>query len=773
MNYTNPFIKVVWEDTPENFNNERLKRVKSYFKKKYNTQRVNIIAKVTDVDGTKGTLDVGDKILDSAYQDNLVKEYLTDQDIVVDWDKLKRLDNKVEEKSLEKSGGDVGNKFWAIKWIEFDNFLSFGEGNRLDFDKLNGITAIDSTPSNFGGKTTLTVDLLLFLFFNSTTKSTKTIEIFNRYTDKNRVLVRGEVEIDGETFIIERGIIRNKTKKGDWSVKSELNFSKKIGSGTLQNLQGEQRRETENIIKKSIGTLDDFLLTILTTGSNLEELIEAKPTQRGRILTRFIGLEKLKEKEVICKEMYNEWSKTLISNLYNIVDLDSDSNRLEQENINHTQTTDTHKGNVKDKEETIKKTEKERDKLIGQQHKNIDPKIVNLDPQELNREIERLEKQLNKNNGEKETIIVEKPNYEYNEKTHNTTKEELNEKKLEVRLLEREITTDAEFIKKLKESEVCPTCKRTLDDVDHQEEIDNKVKVVEKNNLKLESDIKVKEKLIIQEVELETCMKSWRDYERNNLKKTKYDLQIKDLNFKIKEKNDIKLLWEENEKRVKENKSAKENMLKLRTRIDTLYAERDNLNNEINNLQSQIKHNKNTVVENNNKIKKIKSEEEIGKIFKSYLIAYGKNGISKIILKNTIPYINSELNRLLSDSALFTMKLKINDRNELEFWMEDNETSIEKLLSSGSGYERTIASLALRAVLAKVCSLPKPNVVCFDEVFGKVSDENLELVGNFFIKIKDYFEKIFVITHNSLVKEWCDNTVTVKKVNNVSTINSR
>jgi DNA repair exonuclease SbcCD ATPase subunit len=116
------------------------------------------------------------------------------------------------------------------------------------------------------------------------------------------------------------------------------------------------------------------------------------------------------------------------------------------------------------------------------------------------------------------------------------------------------------------------------------------------------------------------------------------------------------------------------------------------------------------------------------------------------------------------------MELKLNDRNELEFWMKDNDTNVEKLLSSGSGYERTIASLALRAVLAKVCSLPKPNIVCFDEVFGKVSDENLELIGNFFVKIKDYFDKILVITHNSLVKEWCDNNITIKKVNNVSSV---
>jgi DNA repair exonuclease SbcCD ATPase subunit len=95
---------------------------------------------------------------------------------------------------------------------------------------------------------------------------------------------------------------------------------------------------------------------------------------------------------------------------------------------------------------------------------------------------------------------------------------------------------------------------------------------------------------------------------------------------------------------------------------------------------------------------------------------------------------------------------------------------VEKPLSSGSGYEKTIASLALRAVLANVCSLPKPNIVCFDEVFGKVSDENLELIGNFFVKIKDYFDNIFVITHNSLVKEWSDNNITVTKTGNVSKI---
>ena len=326
MKYNNPHIKVTWEDTPESFTQEKLKRVKNYFRKKYNSERVNLVTKIKGFDTHNDINVTTDNILDAAYQRTLIKEFLEEQGVVVDWDKIIRLDNKVEEK-IEST--DLGrNKKWKIKWIEFNNFLSFGENNKIDFTTYNGITGIDSQPSNFGGKTTLTVDLLLFLFFNTTTKSGKAVDVFNKFTDKNRVLVLGEVEIDGEDYIIERGIVRRLTKKQQWSVRTELNFSKRLADGSLQNLQGEQRRETEEFIKKSIGTMDDFLLTILSTASNLESLIEAKPTQRGEVLTRFIGLEHLKKKEAVCKEMYSLWSKKLISNVYDIVTLQEETTRI-------------------------------------------------------------------------------------------------------------------------------------------------------------------------------------------------------------------------------------------------------------------------------------------------------------------------------------------------------------------------------------------------------------------------------------------------------------
>jgi DNA repair exonuclease SbcCD ATPase subunit len=60
--------------------------------------------------------------------------------------------------------------------------------------------------------------------------------------------------------------------------------------------------------------------------------------------------------------------------------------------------------------------------------------------------------------------------------------------------------------------------------------------------------------------------------------------------------------------------------------------------------------------------------------------------------------------------------------------------------------------------------------LAFDEAFGKISNENLELVGEFFLKIKSYFEKIFVISHNPLINNWADSVVRITKVDNVSKV---
>jgi ABC-type lipoprotein export system ATPase subunit len=44
------------------------------------------------------------------------------------------------------------------------------------------------------------------------------------------------------------------------------------------------------------------------------------------------------------------------------------------------------------------------------------------------------------------------------------------------------------------------------------------------------------------------------------------------------------------------------------------------------------------------------------------------------------------------------------------------------------------------------------------------------MVAEFFIKIKEYLDKIFVITHNPLVNQWNDSVVKIKKENNLSKV---
>jgi DNA repair exonuclease SbcCD ATPase subunit len=169
-------------------------------------------------------------------------------------------------------------------------------------------------------------------------------------------------------------------------------------------------------------------------------------------------------------------------------------------------------------------------------------------------------------------------------------------------------------------------------------------------------------------------------------------------------------------------------------------------------------------------ITELKREEVVDKIFRVYLDVYGKNGISKMVLSTMIPLINSHLKILLSDTCDFDLEMRMNDKNEIEFWMIDCESGVEKPLTSGSGYEKTVSSLALRCVLSKVCSLPKPNIIIFDEVTGKVSNDNLDRLGMFFDKLKTLFEHIWVISHNPYVQDWADHIVRVEKNDNISKV---
>ena len=170
--FENPTIQVVWEDLPENFTQDKIKSVKHYFQKKYNTTNVNVLTKAKNVETDEiQSIDVSVNISDSNYQLDLLKKFVDAKGYSNYQDDVLSINKMVENKMLEEEGSQAQFKKWYIRNIEFSNFLSYGDNQKLDFDKLNGIVVVESDPPNFGQFVCffllplLCVFLLLFPFY--------------------------------------------------------------------------------------------------------------------------------------------------------------------------------------------------------------------------------------------------------------------------------------------------------------------------------------------------------------------------------------------------------------------------------------------------------------------------------------------------------------------------------------------------------------------------------------------------------------------------------
>ena len=165
---------------------------------------------------------------------------------------------------------------------------------------------------------------------------------------------------------------------------------------------------------------------------------------------------------------------------------------------------------------------------------------------------------------------------------------------------------------------------------------------------------------------------------------------------------------------------------------------------------------------------KISEERKNERYWKLYLQMIGKDGISKMVLRNTLPIINSELNRLLGDVTDFNVEVVMNEKNDVDFLLIRNDTITR--LSAASGLEKTQSALALRVILGKMSKLSRPPFILLDEVLGTVASENYDDMRKLYNKITEYYSFILHITHINEIADWHDSIVTVKKVDNISSI---
>ena len=769
-------IRVDWEDYPENRTVESKNRVKSYFSKKYGVPttsiKINFIPIIKNKEGK--TIDISDglieNIMDEEYQRKLFAEWLKRNETNVDFSRLCKLDDKINEVLFEGDVEDYRYRRWELKKLWIDNFLSYGDNNDLDYSKLKGLNVVKSEPANQGGKTIFSIDALLFLFFGKTTKTDVALENFNQFRDKNEVVVGGLITIDGEDYIIERTIKRKAKKAGGYTAANSLDFYKLLADGNKENLEGEQRRETDKLITETIGSYDDFMTTIVATAGNLESLIGTKPTERGRLLTKFIGLEVIEKKEAINKKMMADYKSSMKSNIYNLKDLNDDITEHEESIVTNKGSIETNKVSLINKEDEIESATNKKDKLLAQKV-DIDEEVEDVNPQTLENEIETLTSDgLSKKKDLEDTLklINDIGEVDFDEDVYNDLVEEKNDLKISIGGIEKDIKSKEKLVKEMKEGEICSLCKQPLKDVDHTEQIKQLETEIGEKEDELEKETKnlaeITEKISIL---VETKEKSDKK-DKLGLVRDRLEIEMESLRVDIKEKKGILKVYNKNIESIESNRNVESKILGYNQLLTNLNLERDEINKTITDLENEIKNSEGVIEQNKELIKSIKKETDVLKIFEVYHKMIGKNGISKLVLTSVIPIINYELQRLLDDICDFELELNMNDKNEVEFLIIKN--GVSKKLKSGSGLEATLSSLALRCVLGRISTLPKPNVIVFDEVLGKVADVNLDNVKLFFDKIKDMYDIILFITHNPIAQDWADKIITVVKKDDISSL---
>ena len=367
-----------------------------------------------------------------------------------------------------------------------------------------------------------------------------------------------------------------------------------------------------------------------------------------------------------------------------------------------------------------------------------------------------------------ESQLKQYGNIEFSEEEYkklNNEKSTLVSKTSELRVL---ITNLRDTNVKLEKAEYCPTCKRKLDNVDNSA-------VIEENKKKIESYTKegIESKKRLEEVEKEIALIE--EKRKQSQEKSKLELKIATLKSDIAS---MRLDYKEQSQLLSDVNKSKDAITKNGeidaqiNVIDTNIKTEDRIKNTsvstISSDEKEISRITEAISQKNSFIVKIEEERKVEKYWKLYLQMIGKDGISKMVLRNTLPIINAELNRLLNGVSDFNVEITMNDKNDIDFLLIRD--GIKTRLSAASGLERTQASLALRVVLGRLSKLSKPPFILLDEILGTVAKENYDDMKKLYDKIAEYYDFVLNVCHVDL--DWYTDIITIVKENNISSIKS-
>ena len=778
-------VLVNWNVSMYDYSKDKEKEIVSKISKKYSIpkEKIRVSPQFLTV-GENGedlsvTTEIIQNIQDPMFQQKLFKEYLSLNDIKdYDFERISAIDAEINAK-IDYQVYDKYRRY-CVKWVKWDNFLSYGSDNFFDFTKMKGLVLLSGEPANQSGKTTFAIDLLHFLLYGKTTKVDTLAKVFNKHIpNATQVLVEGCITIDGEDYIIKRTITRPALSKrsAKSKVSQKVEYYKIIGDTQTEleeyvdNQQEENSVQTNKVIKEAIGRESDFDLIMSISETTLDELVKKKEAERGRLLSRWIGLLPIEEKEALAREKFNsEIKPSLISNLYSsasvteerdaflmrIETLTKDNAKLEEEN----KKTDTTIANLEQTKQTLSNAKK-----------GIDTELAKIDIATLSKQMEECLIQGKTKKNEHDNIVKELKeleNIEFSIEEYESTQKKLNEATTKLAVLGEKYSSTKQQIEKLKKSEYCPTCGRKLDNVDNSSMIETLSKELSSIG---EDGRKAREEsnaLFKQMEELKNKRLKYEERNKIEVKQAALELNLERLRSEYKDLASKKKEYEKNSEAIDKNNEIE---LQIRNTDELIRSNRECFQNNLQIIarnKSDVESYKGEIKKREDILKRIAEEETLVKNWKIYLDLVGKNGITKMVLRKALPIINAQLVQLLSDVCDFDIEVAINSKNDVVFNLIKD--GVRSDLNSGSGFELTASALALRAVLADMSTIPRMCGVVLDEVWGRVARDNYDNMRHLIEKISKSYEWMFLISHLNEVKDWCESNVVVTKENNISKI---
>lgn len=675
-----------------------------------------------------------------------------------------------------KSEEIVRNSTWSLKHLKFDNVLAYGEANVIDFEKLSGIVGIFGP--NRIGKSSI-VGTIMYSLFNSSDRGTlKNAHVVNMR--KPHCYSRLVLNSDGVDYVVERQTVKSQNKKGQTLSSTALNVFKLL-NGEAIDLVGEQRTDTEKVIKSIIGTQDDFLLTSLSAQDEIKLFISQGSTKRRQVLTRFLDLDvfdklfdfaksDLNSYKILLKAIpekdWQEVEKNLNEKIISLDDkIKSNTSSIDYFSIaldslksdlskhgHYVVITATQISEQNNKVNSlISKFNNLEKSLSENQEKSLDLdekiKIINdtlkkIDIDDLSKDLEKIEDLKSKISNNKHTI--EKKNIQ------------LKQSQKSLKILEGIPCGDT-----------FPTCKFIKDAYGAKSEVialDESIKSIDEkiNSFQIKLD----------DLKHQDVIASISKYEKLNKLLSNYELEYSRLSNEItKCENELTNagIALDNEKKVLENLKAsadkeenldvisiKSKIVEMQSDLNFLHKENVALASELGKTQFLLQR---TVEE------KLKRDELLhnSKMCDLVLNAFSKKGIPSKIIAAQLPMINSEISKILHGIVDFSVELEHDDETDsMEVYINYGDS--KRLIELGSGMEKMIASIAIRVALINVSTLPKTDMFIIDEGFGALDEQGVESCNRLLMLLKKYFKTVIVITHVEGIKDSADIIIEVSKV---------